>query len=195
MLQDDLPHERQIEVIPQSGDFEDRQKDAQKKTDTKQSLIVPDKGDKDIQYLAQFHSFELCAVQRPRSIHVSRSFQTEMDIRVSRQRGAAIFASSVETTNMSGRTGVRILTTPRLSEAFHPRSQLDLACPSAAWLTENIEVGERDRIGIKQRVGLVRVVAASGATDPAVDDEVRDVDPPRAAVFVGRFVPLEVAAG
>ena len=47
MLQNDLPHERQIELIPQPGDLEDGQKDTQKETDTKQSLVAPDEGNQD----------------------------------------------------------------------------------------------------------------------------------------------------
>jgi hypothetical protein len=58
VLQDELPYEGQIEVIPQSGDLENRQQDAQKKTDTKQPLIAPDKGDHAIQRLVWFHRFE-----------------------------------------------------------------------------------------------------------------------------------------
>ena len=49
VLQDELSYERQIEVISQSGDLENRQQDAQKETDTKQALIAPDKRDHAIQ--------------------------------------------------------------------------------------------------------------------------------------------------
>jgi hypothetical protein len=53
MLQDHFPHERQIEVIPQSGDLENRQQDAQKEADAEQAPMAPDNGDHDIQNQSQ----------------------------------------------------------------------------------------------------------------------------------------------
>jgi len=40
VLSDDLTHERQIEVIPQAGELEDRQEHTQEQNDTQQSVIA-----------------------------------------------------------------------------------------------------------------------------------------------------------
>jgi len=43
-------------------------------------------------------------------------------------------------------------------------------------LAEDVEIGQRDCVRIQQRVRPARVVAAPGATNAAVDDEMRDMD-------------------
>src|SRR5258705_11212826 len=63
-------------------------------------------------------------------------------------------------------------TTRRLLKPFQPGSKLDLVGPRAAGLAENIEIGERNCVRIKQRVRFVCVVAPPRTTNSAIDHEV-----------------------
>src|ERR1700756_797930 len=62
------------------------------------------------------------------------------------------------------------------SEPLNPRPKLYLPCPGAAWLSKDVEIGFGNRIGIEQRVRLVRRLSPAGVADPTVDHEMRHVN-------------------
>src|SRR5256885_12814350 len=64
------------------------------------------------------------------------------------------------------------------SELLDPGPQLDLPSPGAAVLAVQVQVVLRDLVGVEHpvRAAFARSRIARAPGDPAVDDEVRDVD-------------------
>src|SRR5262249_14894241 len=65
------------------------------------------------------------------------------------------------------------------SELFHPRPHLDLPCPGAARLAQEIDEGLRDGVGVKQAIGPVRRHRPALTADAAVDHHMTDVNAER----------------
>src|SRR5690242_3861781 len=61
-------------------------------------------------------------------------------------------------------------------EPLHPWPQLDLPRPGAARLMDEVKIGGRDCLGIKQAVGCVRWLGPACAPDAAIDNDMRHVD-------------------
>src|SRR6266446_8269210 len=70
------------------------------------------------------------------------------------------------------------MVSPRASEFLDPGPQLDFPGPGAAVLSVYVQVVLRDLVGEEHtvRTALPRSRIARAPRDPAVDDEVRDVD-------------------
>src|SRR6202011_5536255 len=62
------------------------------------------------------------------------------------------------------------------SEPLDPRPELYLPGPGAARLSQDVQIGLRNGIGVEHRVGLVRSLGSARIADPAVDHEMRDVN-------------------
>src|SRR6195952_3518137 len=61
--------------------------------------------------------------------------------------------------------------TVRLSKFLHPRPQFQFPGPGAARLLQHVPVTQRNGVGIEQRIRPVGGLAARGAANAAVDDE------------------------
>src|SRR5438445_9638333 len=70
------------------------------------------------------------------------------------------------------------MVSPCASEFLDPGPQLDFPGPGAAVLSVYVQVVLRDLVGVEHpvRAAFARSRIACGPRDPAVDDEVRDVD-------------------
>ena len=62
------------------------------------------------------------------------------------------------------------------SEPLDPRPELELPCPGAARLPKDMQIVQRDRVGIEHRLRLVGRFRAPRIADRTVDDEVGDMD-------------------